>query len=158
MRVTIAAVGRLKDGAEQRLVERYVERLSTRVAGIGPIRIKDIVEGKQTSAATRRADEAERLLKAVEDVDMRIVLDENGKMLSSGAFARLLGERRDGGTSMVAFLIGGPDGHGTAALEAAHLKLSLGPMTLAHGLARVVLVEQIYRATTILSGHPYHRA
>jgi 23S rRNA (pseudouridine1915-N3)-methyltransferase len=158
MRVTIAAVGRLKDGAEQRLVERYVERLSARVAGIGPIRIKEIIEGKQTSAAKRRADEAERLLKAVEDVDMCIVLDESGKMLSSGAFARLLGERRDGGTSMVAFLIGGPDGHGTAALEAAHLKLSLGPMTLAHGLARVVLVEQIYRATTILSGHPYHRA
>ena len=157
MRVTIAAVGRLKDGAEQRLVERYVERLSARAAGIGPMRIKEIVEGKHASATVRRADEAERLLRVLDDADMRIVLDEKGKMLSSGAFARLLGERRDGGTSMVAFLIGGPDGHGTAALEAAHLKLSLGPMTLAHGLARVVLVEQIYRAATILSGHPYHR-
>ena len=158
MRVTIAAVGRLKDGAEQRLVERYVERLSSRAAGIGPLRIKEIIEGKQAGAAVRRADETERLLRAVSDADVRIVLDETGKMLSSAAFARLLGEKRDDGASMLAFLIGGPDGHGAAALEAAHLKLSLGPMTLAHGLARVVLSEQLYRAVTILSGHPYHRA
>ena len=158
MRVTIAAVGRLKDGAEQRLVERYVERLSSRAAGIGPLRIKEIIEGKQAGAAVRRADEAERLLRAVSDADVRIVLDETGKMLSSAAFARLLGEKRDDSTSMLAFLIGGPDGHGASALEAAHLRLSLGPMTLAHGLARAVLSEQLYRAVTILSGHPYHRA
>jgi len=158
MRITIAAVGRLKDGAEQGLVERYVERLGSRAAGIGPVRVKEIIEGKQTSAAARRADEAGRLLHAVDDADMHIALDGKGKMLSSAAFARLLGEKRDGGTSTLAFLIGGPDGHGTAALEAAHLTLSLGPMTLAHGLARVVLSEQIYRAVTILTGHPYHRA
>jgi 23S rRNA (pseudouridine1915-N3)-methyltransferase len=158
MRVTIAAVGRLKDGAEQRLVERYVERLSSRASGVGPLGVKEIIEGKQASATARRADEAERLLRAVADADVRIALDGTGKMLSSQAFAKVLGEKRDGGTPMVAFLIGGPDGHGTAVLEAAHLKLSLGPMTLAHGLARVVLSEQIYRAATILSGHPYHRA
>ena len=58
----------------------------------------------------------------------------------------------------LAFLIGGPDGHGEAALAQCHEQLSLGPMTLPHGLARVVLLEQIYRAITILSGHPYHRA
>jgi 23S rRNA (pseudouridine1915-N3)-methyltransferase len=58
----------------------------------------------------------------------------------------------------MAFLIGGPDGHGAAALEGAALKLSLGSMTLPHGMARAVLIEQLYRAATILSGHPYHRA
>ncbi len=58
----------------------------------------------------------------------------------------------------MAFLIGGPDGHGSALLDAATLKLSLGAMTLPHGLARIVLAEQLYRAATILSGHPYHRA
>lgn len=158
MRVTIAAVGKLKDGAEQRLVERYVERLSSRAAGIGPMRIKEISEAKQAGTAARRLDEAERLLRAVSDADVRVVLDENGKMLSSMAFARFMGEQRDGGTSNLAFLIGGPDGHGPAALDTAHLMLSIGPMTLAHGLARMVLCEQIYRAVTILSGHPYHRA
>ena len=59
---------------------------------------------------------------------------------------------------MTAFLIGGPDGHGESVLESAQLKLALGPMTLPHGLARIVLAEQLYRTATILSGHPYHRA
>ena len=158
MRITIAAVGRLKSGAEQRLVERYAERLSGRAAGIGPLRIEEIGEGKQATAAARRKDEAERLLRATGEADLFVALDAAGKMLSSVAFARLLGEQRDAGISTIAFLIGGPDGHGAAALERARLKLSLGPMTLAHGLARAVLCEQIYRAMTILSGHPYHRA
>jgi 23S rRNA (pseudouridine1915-N3)-methyltransferase len=158
MRVAIAAVGRLKSGAEQRLVERYAERLSGRAAGIGPLRIEEIVEGKQATAVARREDEAERLLRAAGDADMRIALDTGGKMLSSVAFARLLGDQRDAGISTLAFLIGGPDGHGAAALQRAGMKLSLGPMTLPHGLARAVLCEQIYRAMTILSGHPYHRA
>jgi 23S rRNA (pseudouridine1915-N3)-methyltransferase len=158
MRILIAAVGRLKGGAEQRLVDRYLERLSARTAGLGPVRVSEFPEGRQSSVSARQADEAARLLRATEDAGVRIALDEKGKQLSSAAFARLLGEKRDGGMSMVAFLVGGPDGLGIAALEAAELKLSLGPMTLTHGLARVILFEQIYRATTILSGHPYHRA
>jgi len=78
--------------------------------------------------------------------------------MSSEAFARWIAEERDAGTKALGFLIGGPDGHGDAALSAAKLKLSLGPMTLPHGLARIVLAEQLYRAATILAGHPYHRA
>jgi 23S rRNA (pseudouridine1915-N3)-methyltransferase len=157
MRVLIAAVGRLKDGAETVLVERYVERLAPRVAGVGPITISEIPEARQSGAAARKDDEAERLLRAAAKADFRIALDERGKALSSDAFAKLLGRKRDDGIATLAFLIGGPDGHGKAALDAADLALSLGPMTLPHGLARVVLTEQIYRAVTILSGHPYHR-
>ena len=157
MRVLIAAVGRLKDGAETVLVERYMERLAPRIAGVGPIAISEIPEARQGSVAARKADEAERLLRAAAKADFRIALDERGKALSSDAFAKLLGRKRDDGIATLAFLIGGPDGHGTAATDAADLTLSLGPMTLPHGLARVVLAEQIYRAVTILSGHPYHR-
>lgn len=158
MRILIAAVGRLKDGGETALIERYVERLTPRIAGIGPVTISEIPEARQSSATVRKADEAERLLRAAVKADFRIALDERGKALSSDAFAKLLGRKRDDSIATLAFLIGGPDGHGKAALDAADLTLSLGPMTLPHGLARIVLVEQVYRAVTILSGHPYHRA
>lgn len=158
MRVLIAAVGRLKDGAEKVLVDRYVERLAPRVGGIGPVSIVEIPEARQGSATARQADEAERLMRATAKADLRIALDERGKALSSDAFATLIGRKRDDGTATLAFLVGGPDGHGKAVRDAADLTLSLGPMTLPHGFARVVLVEQIYRAVTILSGHPYHRA
>jgi 23S rRNA (pseudouridine1915-N3)-methyltransferase len=158
MRVLIAAVGRLKDGAEKVLVDRYVERLAPRGGGIGPVSIVEISEARQSSTTARQADEAERLIRATLKADLRIALDERGKALSSDAFAKLLGRKRDDGIATLAFLVGGPDGHGKAAIEAVDLTLCLGSMTLPHGLARVVLVEQIYRAVTILSGHPYHRA
>lgn len=157
MRILIAAVGRLKDSGETALVERYVERMAPRIAGIGPVTISEIPEARQSSATTRKADEAERLLRAASKADVRIALDERGKSLSSDAFAKLLGRKRDDGIATLAFLIGGPDGHGKAAIDGADVTLSLGPMTLPHGLARAVLAEQIYRAATILSGHPYHR-
>ena len=158
MRILVAAVGRLKDGAEKVLVDRYVERLAPRISGLGPVTISEIAEARQSNATARKSDEAERLIRATSKADFRIALDEHGKALSSDTFAKVLGRKRDDGIATLAFLIGGPDGHGKAALDSADLTLSLGPMTLPHGLARVVLVEQIYRAVTILSGHPYHRA
>jgi 23S rRNA (pseudouridine1915-N3)-methyltransferase len=87
-----------------------------------------------------------------------VCLDPGGEPLSSEAFAALLAKFRDDGTEGVAFMIGGADGLGRDALAKAVKRLSLGLMTLPHGLARVVLAEQIYRAATILAGHPYHRA
>ena len=85
-------------------------------------------------------------------------MDERGKALTSQAFAGLLGKIRDDGTGTLAILVGGPDGLAPTVREAAHTKLSFGAMTLPHGLARIVLAEQLYRAATILAGHPYHRA
>ncbi len=87
-----------------------------------------------------------------------IVLDERGTSISSEDFARRLARLRDEGAGDVAFLIGGPDGLAEDVRTAAHVKLALGAMTLPHGLARIVLAEQLYRAATILAGHPYHRA
>ncbi len=102
------------------------------------------------------AAEGERLLAAVPRGARKVVLDERGRALSTRQLADRLGEwQADGGDA--AFLLGGPDGHAQALRERADLLLSLSPMTLPHGLARVVLIEQLYRATTILAGHPYHR-
>ena len=159
MRLIVAAVGRLKD-AEHELCERYAKRLDAagRALGLGPLSISEISENRSAEAAARKAEEAARLLKAASAADVRVALDESGRALSSEAFAKWIAKTRDEGCKTMAFLIGGPDGHGPAALAGAALKLSLGPLTLPHGLARAVLIEQLYRAATILSGHPYHRA
>lgn len=160
MRLSIIAIGRLKDGPERELYLRYSKRVDEtgRSVALGPLALSEFPEARQAGAKQRQADEAARLTAAAGEADLVVALDEAGKTMTSEAFARWLGARRDEGRRSVAFLIGGADGHGTAALERAALKLSLGPMTLPHGLARIVLAEQIYRAATILAGHPYHRA
>lgn len=158
MRLIVAAVGRLKD-AERELCERYQKRFDAagRTLGLGPLLICEIGESRTASAAGRKSEEAARLLKAAAPATARVILDEGGKAMASEAFAKWLAQTRDGGCKGLAFLIGGPDGHGPEVVPGAALKLSLGAMTLPHGLARALLVEQLYRATTILSGHPYHR-
>lgn len=160
MQVVLAAVGRLKDGGERDLYERYAGRFDAlgRGMGMGPLKLKELPESRLATADLRKSDEADRLLKAAEPSEVRIVLDEHGKTLSSEAFAGWLRQKRDGGAKSLAILIGGPDGHGPAALDSATLRLSLGAMTLPHGLARVIVAEQLYRALTILAGHPYHRS
>lgn len=159
MRVTIVAIGRLKDGAERVLVDRYLKRMaSSKGQGLGPMAELETAESRRASVSGRQQDEAARLIKLAGAADLVVLLDERGKALSSSEFAAFLGNARDDGRRDAAFLIGGPDGHGAAARAAAHVALSLGPMTLPHGLARAVLAEQLYRASAILAGHPYHRA
>lgn len=159
MKLLIAAVGKLKAGPERELYDRYAGRLAVagRAIGLGPLDLAELPESRAGTAAVRKDDEAQRLLSRCTGECVRIVLDEAGKGLNSRAFAEVLREARDGGTQRLGFLIGGPDGHGAAVREGARLVLSLGPLTLPHGLARIVLAEQIYRAVTLLSGHPYHR-
>lgn len=160
MRLAILAVGRLKDGPERALYLTYAKRLDEagRALALGPLALHELAEGRAQTVPQRREDEARRLLERAGDGSVTVALDENGKTLSSEAFARWLAQQRDDGARSVAFLIGGPDGHGADVLGNAQLKLSLGAMTLPHGLARIVLAEQLYRAATILAGHPYHRA
>lgn len=160
MRLVIAAVGKLKEAADRDLCERYAKRFSQtgRSIGLGPLEFIEIMEARQPTADGRKNDESDRILKVTGKADLMIALDVTGRQMTSEAFAGMLARERDGGAKQAAFLIGGPDGHGPAALAQAKLKLSLSAMTLPHGLARVVLAEQLYRAATILSGHPYHRA
>jgi 23S rRNA (pseudouridine1915-N3)-methyltransferase len=159
MRVTVAAVGRLKDGPERALLARYQERLAplAKRLGLAPVAWHETGESRAGDATRRREEEGAALLRLVRGADFIIALDARGKALGSEAFARLLADKRDGGTEAAGLLIGGPDGLSDGVRAAANLQLSLGAMTLPHGLARIVLAEQLYRAATILSGHPYHR-
>jgi 23S rRNA (pseudouridine1915-N3)-methyltransferase len=160
MRLSIVAVGRLKDGPERDLYLKYAKRIDEAGRGValGPLALSELPEARQASATQRRSDEARRIVAGAGSADFAVALEASGTSFGSDAFARFLAARRDEGVRTMAFLIGGPDGHGDEARRHARLSLSLGPMTLPHGLARIVLAEQLYRAATILAGHPYHRA
>jgi len=151
MRVVIVAVGRVRAGPERSLIDSYAKRLAW------PLEIVEVREKKPLLGDERAAREASLLLDAVPDGAIVVSLDETGTHLTSERFARKLGRWRDEGRASIAFLIGGADGHGPAVAARADLALSLGAMTWPHQLVRVLLVEQLYRAGSILAGHPYHR-
>jgi 23S rRNA (pseudouridine1915-N3)-methyltransferase len=157
MRLLIAAIGKLKQGPERELFAHYLGRAGTvgRKLQLFPIDAIEVPESKAGTAGERVEAEAAALLRKVPPSHQRISLDRRGECLSSEAFAALLAKLRDGGKQGVAFLIGGADGLPAGAY--AQKVISLGPMTFPHGLARILLAEQIYRAATILAGHPYHR-
>ena len=160
MRLTIAAIGRLKEGPDRELFQRYWTRFEAagKKIALHPLRLIELPESRASTVTLRRTDEATRLDAASAGRDFTIALDENGRQVSSPAFAALLAKRRDAGARDLAMLIGGPDGHGAGILDKADLVLGLGAMTFPHGLARVLVAEQLYRASTILIGHAYHRA
>lgn len=155
MKITIACVGRAaraKHDAAQALIEAYRERLPW------PVTVREVEDRKQGgSNAERKAREAELLLAALPKGAVIVALDERGKSLTSRKFAETLAAWRDGGEQEVAFLIGGADGLDPALLARARLSLSLSAMTWPHLLARVLLLEQLYRAWSLTTGHPYHR-
>ena len=160
MRLLIAAVGRLKAGPERELLERYVERASAagRAVSLAPLEIAEVPESQARRPAGRMAEEAEKLDTAVPKGARRILLDAQGRNLTSEDFAAKLAHIRDQGAPVTAFLIGGADGLGNKANPGADLSISFGAATFPHQIVRILLAEQIYRAITILSGHPYHRA
>jgi 23S rRNA (pseudouridine1915-N3)-methyltransferase len=159
MRLLIAAVGRLKQGCERNLFGHYLARAETagRKLGLSPVSAIEVSESQGQTAASRCKAEAAALLAKLPRSYPFICLDPTGEALGSETFARALGKLRDDGVEGLAFLIGGADGLGSETLVKSIRRLSLGPMTLPHGLARIVLAEQLYRAATILAGHPYHR-
>jgi 23S rRNA (pseudouridine1915-N3)-methyltransferase len=159
MRLQLCAVGRMKAGAERDLITRYQDRLAAagRSVALGPVEVAEIDESRARRPEDRRTDEAERLVATVPSGAVAVLLDEGGKGLSSEDFAARIGAWRDRGVPSVAFLIGGADGHGPAARDRVELSLALGPMTWPHQIVRILLMEQLYRAATILAGHPYHR-
>ena len=149
MRLVVAAVGRGRDDPAQKLFESYRRRLPW------PVELREVRAGGGGEAGRER--EAAALLKGLPEGAYIVALDGTGKALTSEVFAARLARIRDDGATVVAFLIGGADGHGAPALARADLVLSLGPMTWPHLLVRAMLAEQLWRAASILSGHPYHR-
>jgi 23S rRNA (pseudouridine1915-N3)-methyltransferase len=160
MRLLIAAVGRLKAGPERELLERYVERANAagRAVSLAPLEIAEIAESQARRPADRMAEEATKLESVIPRGAQRIVLDSGGRNLTSEDFAAKLAVFRDRGASAVAFVIGGADGLTKEATVSADLTISFGAATFPHQIVRILLAEQIYRAITILSGHPYHRS
>lgn len=160
MRLLIAAVGKLKQGAERDLFEHYLARTenSGRKLGISPVAVIEVPESRGPTPAARTAAEGIALMSRVPTNHKLICLDRRGEFIESHELAQAIAQFRDTGAAGVAFLVGGAEGLAPEALARADRKISLGPLTLPHGLARIVLAEQLYRSMTILAGHPYHRA
>ncbi len=152
-------MGRLKPGPEKLIAGEYRTRAEGlgKKAGISRIAVTEFSESQNPTPSARMGDEAKLLAGAVAPRGFTIVLDERGRAMASEAFAQTLQRHLDNGTPEVSFLIGGPDGHAAETRDGAGLLLGLGPMTWPHRLVRVMLFEQIYRAVTIMTGHPYHR-
>ena len=160
MKISIFAVGRMKAGPEKELADRYFERFSKSGPAIGLefAGLVEIPESRAQSAAERKREEADRLRQQLAAGAALILLDERGKSIPSEDFAGRLALLRDGGSRSIVIAIGGPDGHDPSSRDAAELVLSFGAQTWPHQMVRIMLAEQLYRAATILSGHPYHRA
>ncbi|HLK24121.1 MAG TPA: 23S rRNA (pseudouridine(1915)-N(3))-methyltransferase RlmH [Caulobacteraceae bacterium] len=153
MQIVIAAVGKLGRTAEQALAQTYAERATAngRSLRLGPVRIIEVEAKKPGKAA-----EAEALAPALADGHV-IACDEHGSEMSSRELAERLTALRDQGQRRLVFVIGGPDGLAASVLRHARERLSFGRQTWPHALARLMLAEQVYRATTIMAGQPYHR-
>jgi len=160
MRLLVIAVGRLKQGPERELAERYRERFDDigRKLGFRGIEILEIAESRARDAGSRMTEEAAAISAAIPAKSMLVALDERGDNIDSGAFARHLGRWRDDQVANTIFMIGGADGLSPELRRMAQLKMAFGSATWPHQMVRVMLLEQIYRAATILTGHPYHRA
>ena len=160
MRLVIAAVGRLKESPERELAERYrkrAEQIGRRI-GIRAVELIEIRESRAAELAKRKTEESIAIASIIPDKAATVILDERGDNLDSATFAAKLGRFRDDGRQAAVFVIGGDDGLMPTLREKAALTLSLGAATWPHQLVRIMLLEQLYRAVTILSGHPYHRA
>lgn len=161
MQLIVFAVGRMKSGPERDLTGRYFGRLDKAGPAIGLTwaGATEIVESRATSPERRKREESAHCLALADQPSTALIaLDETGKSLTSEKFARHIARTRDDGVRRLIFAIGGPDGHAPELLARADLRLSLGAMTWPHQIARILIAEQLYRATTILAGHPYHRA
>jgi 23S rRNA (pseudouridine1915-N3)-methyltransferase len=159
MRISLFAVGRLKAGPEKDLASRYLDRLAKAgpAVGLELSKLVEVQESRAANAETRKREEAGLLEKALPEGAVLVLLDERGKALDSEAFADLVGRYRDNGKRDLMIAIGGADGLDADLRQRAEVVLNLGSMTWPHQLVRILIAEQLYRAVTILSGHPYHR-
>jgi 23S rRNA (pseudouridine1915-N3)-methyltransferase len=160
MRIVVAAIGRLKQGPERELAERYRKRAADagRRAGLNAVDIVEIKESRAGDTARRMLEESIAVANLIPERAITVILDARGESLSSEAFAGRLHEWRQQDNPAVVFIIGAADGLAPSLMEKASLAIAFGVATWPHQLIRIMLLEQLYRAVTILAGHPYHRA
>ena len=159
MRILIAAVGRLKQGPERELAAAYRKRAEAvgRSFGLRDIEIVEIRESRAQDAERRRTEESIAIANVIPDRAVVAILDERGDSFDSTGFAGLLRKWREEDRPAACFIIGGADGLAPSLRERARVKLAFGTATWPHQLVRIMLLEQLYRAGTIMAGHPYHR-
>jgi 23S rRNA (pseudouridine1915-N3)-methyltransferase len=159
MRLLLVCVGRSKAGPERDLAVRYIERAAAagRVIGFSGVELREAAESRAARPDDRKREEAKAIAVRLPPRAMVIALDETGKDMTSLGLATKLGRARDEAIADTAFVIGGPDGLDPSFLATASFTLCFGKLSWPHQLARILAAEQIYRAMTILSGHPYHR-
>jgi 23S rRNA (pseudouridine1915-N3)-methyltransferase len=160
VRLLVLAVGHARGTSEAALTDDFITRAQNIGRGMGfpAIAVEELSVSKARDTPTRMKDEAERLAARVPEGAHVILLDAKGKGMTSEDFAEMIGALRDAGTKNLVFVIGGPDGLGTLQKIRPGRSLAFGPQTWPHLMARAMLSEQLYRALTILAGHPYHRA
>jgi 23S rRNA (pseudouridine1915-N3)-methyltransferase len=159
MRIIVTAIGRLKAGSETELAERYRKRAEQTGRNLGwkSVEIIEIRESKAADAQRRMIEESIALANVIPDGAVTVLLDERGEALDSNRFAARFAEWRGTNAPALVFVIGGADGLAPSLRDKAKLRLSFGAATWPHQLVRAMLLEQIYRSATILTGHPYHR-
>jgi len=159
MRIVVAAVGRLKQGPERELAERFRKRAADagRSAGLNSFDIVEIRESRAGDAERRRLEESIAIANVIPDRAVTVIMDERGENVTSSAFAGKLQAWRSQDRPAVVFIIGAADGLAPGLRQKAGLAVSFGAATWPHQLVRIMLLEQLYRAVTILAGHPYHR-
>jgi 23S rRNA (pseudouridine1915-N3)-methyltransferase len=155
MNIKLLAIGKTDDKNLQTLIEQYQKRLSFYIKFDLEI-IPDIKNAKNLSEKEQKEREGELILSKIASTDELILLDENGKTFSSVAFSDYLQKKMNSGIKTLVFVIGGPYGFSEAVYQKASGKVSLSQMTFSHQMVRLFVVEQIYRAFTILRNEPYH--
>jgi 23S rRNA (pseudouridine1915-N3)-methyltransferase len=160
MRLQISAIGTKPGAAQTALIDEYCKRANVlgRNIGFSGPEVNSFEAPRSLTGAARQKKEGALLLSTAPPGAKIVALDECGQNISSEKFASLLARWRDDGVSAATFLIGGADGHQQPLIDQVANRLSFGALTWPHMLVRVMLAEQLYRAMTILSGHPYHRS
>ena len=159
MRIVLLSVGRMKQGPERDLLSRYAERakLLARSVGLTGFELREIDESRARQPNERKREEARAIELELAPGARVAVLDERGRPLGSQAFAEEIGRARDNAVAEFVLVIGGPDGLADTFRDKADLCIAYGAATFPHQIVRILAAEQIYRAVTILAGHPYHR-
>ena len=155
MKITLLAIGKTDNRNLQHLIEDYSKRLSHYISFQFEI-IPDIKNAKNLSEAQQKKAEGEEIIKRIQTSDYVVLLDETGKSFSSVSFSEYLQKRMNSGLKNIVLVIGGPYGFSEEVYTRAQGKISLSAMTFSHQMVRLFLIEQVYRAFTILRNEPYH--
>ncbi len=156
MHITLLTVGKTKNAHYRGAAQNYIDRLKHYVA-FDEVEVREARGGKNARASAMREEEGHRLLRALRPNTVVVALDPTGKMCRSETLSKRLANLRVQSQSRIAFLIGGPFGLAPRVLSRANWRLSLSPMTFPHELARVILLEQLYRAFAMIRGENYHK-